>query len=282
MIKIGKNNRLQVVRVLADSIWVGENSDGDDAIPLHQSDTKQHYQTGDELEVFVFNTREQGLQATLQQPLAQVGEVAWLKVVSLSHAGAFLDWGLPKDLLLPFSEQSGKVTEGRYCLVKLFLDENNRVTASMALDDFIQDEAFYLTEGQKVDLIIADETDLGMKAIINNEFWGVLYWDEIFQPLKKGQKIKGQVKKVRHDHKIDLILEQTHYNDRIEVTKEKILQQLAEHQGRLPVGDKTPPDAIYQRFGVSKKIFKQALGGLYKQRKIVISANQIEWVETDE
>ncbi len=281
MIKIGKNNRLNVVRVLADTVWVGETSE-DEPIPLSHIDSQQTYQIGDELEVFVFNTREGGLQATLAQPLAQVGEVAWLKVISLSRAGAFLDWGLSKDLLLPFSEQTGKVTEGRYCLVKLFLDEENRVTASMALDDFIQDEAFYLTEGQKVDLIIADETDLGLKAVINHEFWGVLYWNELFQPLKKGQKVKGQVKKVRSDHKIDLILEQTHYNDRIEMTIEKILQQLAEHQGYLPVGDKTSPDIIYKQFGVSKKIFKQALGGLYKQHKIVIGANRIEWVETNE
>ena len=281
MIKIGKNNRLNVVRVLADTVCVGETSE-DEPIPLSHIDSQQTYQIGDELEVFVFNTREGGLQATLAQPLAQVGEVAWLKVISLSRAGAFLDWGLSKDLLLPFSEQTGKVTEGRYCLVKLFLDEENRVTASMALDDFIQDEAFYLTEGQKVDLIIADETDLGLKAVINHEFWGVLYWNELFQPLKKGQKVKGQVKKVRSDHKIDLILEQTHYNDRIEMTIEKILQQLAEHQGYLPVGDKTSPDIIYKQFGVSKKIFKQALGGLYKQHKIVIGANRIEWVETNE
>ncbi len=281
MIKIGKNNRLNVVRVLADTVWVGETPE-DDPIPLGHTDPQQTYQIGDELDVFVFNTREGGLQATLAQPLAQVGEVAWLKVISLSRAGAFLDWGLSKDLLLPFSEQTGKVTEGRYCLVKLFLDEENQVTASMALDDFIQDEAFYLTEGQKVDLIIADETDLGLKAVINHEFWGVLYWNELFQPLKKGQKVKGQVKKVRSDHKIDLILEQTHYNDRIEMTIEKFLQQLAEHQGYLPVGDKTSPDIIYKQFGVSKKIFKQALGGLYKQHKIVIGANRIEWVETNE
>jgi predicted RNA-binding protein (virulence factor B family) len=211
--------------------------------------------------------------------LAQVDEVAWLKVVSLSHAGAFLDWGLPKDLLVPFSEQKQKMTEGRHCLVKLFLDESNRIAASAILDDFIRDEAVYLKEGQKVDLIIADETDLGIKAIINHEFWGVLYKNELFQRLSKGQKITGFIKKIREDKKIDLILSQDKYGQKSDSVAGQILARLRQQGGEMAITDKSPPQLIYDSFSVSKKVFKQALGGLYKRRLITMTETGIRLTE---
>ena len=196
--------------------------------------------------------------------------------------GAFLDWGVSKDLLLPFSEQTQKVIEGRSYLVKIFLDENNREVASMVLDDFIQDEAFYLKEGQKVDLIIVDETDLGIKAVVNNEYWGILYNNEIFQKLRKGQKTSGFIKKIRDDNKIDLVLQMEKYTQKVDSVTEKILAKLKSQGGVILINDKSPPEVIYNTFGVSKKVFKQSIGGLYKKRIISIDKQGISLVDKSE
>ena len=170
--------------------------------------------------------------------------------------------------------------EGRSCLVRLFLDENNRIAASMLLDDFIQDEAFYYKEGQAVELIIADFTELGFKAVVDHKYWGVLYKNEVFQPLKRGQQLTGHIKKVRPDHRLDLILGQEKYGEKVDATSAKILAVLAKHGGHIALTDKSPPEMIYDTFGVSKKVFKQAIGGLYKQRKIVIEEKGIRLSET--
>ncbi len=274
MISIGRTNRLKISKQQGLQVWLDGGEFGD--IPLSPKDSKSEYQTGDEISVFVYTDGKGDLLATTQSPKAEVDEVAWLKVVSLSHAGAFLDWGLPKDLLVPFSEQKCKMVEGRHYLVRLFLDEDNRVAASTLLDDFIQDEAIYLKEGQPVDLIIAEETDLGFKAIVNHRFWGVLYKNEIFQKLAKGQKTKGYIKKIRADKKIDLVLSFERYGQKVKAASESILEKLKDQGGEIAISEKSPPEVIYNTFGVSKKIFKQALGNLYKQRKILINDQNIQ------
>jgi Uncharacterized protein conserved in bacteria len=277
MIEIGKINRLTISKKLDNQCYL----DGGELGELVLVDVANAArQIGDNVEVFVYIDGKNQTVATTQKPKAQVDEVAWLKVVSLSHAGAFLDWGLPKDLLLPFSEQKGKLVEGRSCLVRLFLDENNRIAASMLLDDFIQDEAFYYKEGQAVELIIADFTELGFKAVVDHKYWGVLYKNEVFQPLKRGQQLTGHIKKVRPDHRLDLILGQEKYGEKVDATSAKILAVLAKHGGHIALTDKSPPEMIYDTFGVSKKVFKQAIGGLYKQRKIVIEEKGIRLSET--
>ncbi|WAR45701.1 CvfB family protein [Methylomonas rapida] len=277
MIEIGKINRLTIAKKLDNQCYL----DGGELGELVLVDVANAArQIGDNVEVFVYIDGKNQTVATTQKPKAQVDEVAWLKVVSLSHAGAFLDWGLPKDLLLPFSEQKGKLVEGRSCLVRLFLDENNRIAASMLLDDFIQDEAFYYKEGQAVELIIADFTELGFKAVVDHKYWGVLYKNEVFQPLKRGQQLTGHIKKVRPDHRLDLILGQEKYGEKVDATSAKILAVLAKHGGHIALTDKSPPEMIYDTFGVSKKVFKQAIGGLYKQRKIVIEEKGIRLSET--
>lgn len=277
MIEIGKINRLTISKKLDNQCYL----DGGELGELVLVDiANAARQIGDNVEVFVYIDGKNQTVATTQKPKAQVDEVAWLKVVSLSHAGAFLDWGLPKDLLLPFSEQKGKLVEGRSCLVRLFLDENNRIAASMLLDDFIQDEAFYYKEGQAVELIIADFTELGFKAVVDHKYWGVLYKNEVFQPLKRGQQLTGHIKKVRPDHRLDLILGQEKYGEKVDATSAKILAVLAKHGGHIALTDKSPPEMIYDTFGVSKKVFKQAIGGLYKQRKIVIEEKGIRLSET--
>ena len=277
MIEIGKFNRLKITKQYAKEFYL--EGDDSETVQLPVSDAPKGSKTGDELNVFIYVDAKDALRATTRMPLAQVDDVAWLKVVSVSHAGAFLDWGLAKDLLLPFSEQTQKVTEGRSYLVKVFLDESNRIAASMVLDDFVEDEAFYFKEGQKVDLIIADETDLGIKAVINNEYWGVLYKNEVFQKLRKGQKTTGYIKKIREDNKIDLVLQVAKYAEKVDSVTEKILAKLKSQGGVMLITDKSPPDVIYNTFGVSKKVFKQSIGTLYKKRIITINKDCISLID---
>ncbi len=277
MIEFGKLNTLTVSNQRDNQIYLDGGELGE--IALADKDGKGH--VGDSLRVFVYIDGKNQTIATTVIPKAQADEVAWLKVVSLSHAGAFLDWGLSKDLLLPFSEQKGKMVEGRSVLVRLFLDENNRIAASMLLDDFIQDEAFYYKDGQAVTLMIADETELGFKAVVDHKYWGVLYKNEIFQPLRRGQVLSGFIKKIRPDRKLDLILSQEKYGQKVDSTSEKILAVLEKHGGYIGLTDKSPPEMIYDTFAVSKKVFKQAIGGLYKQRRIVIEDNGIRLVGND-
>jgi len=273
MIEIGKTNALVITEQRDGQFYLDGGELGEIAVAAKEMPAGKR--VGDSLSVFVYIDGKNQTVATLQKPLAQVDEVAWLKVVSLSHAGAFLDWGLPKDLLLPFSEQKGKLVEGRSYLVRLFLDENNRIAASMMLDDFIQDEAFYYKDGQAVELIVADFTELGFKVVVDHKYWGVLYKNEVFQPLKRGQKLKGFIKKVRPDRRLDVILSQEKYGQKVDSTAEKVLSVLRKHGGYVALTDKSPPEMIYDTFAVSKKVFKQAIGGLYKQRKIAIEESGI-------
>jgi predicted RNA-binding protein (virulence factor B family) len=229
------------------------------------------------LNVFVYVDSEGHLAATTKTPLAQVDDIAWLKVVSLNYVGAFLDWGLPKDLLVPFSEQHHEMEVGKSYLVKVFLDDKNRIAATTKIDRFITDESVDFEAGQKVSLIIVDKTELGFKAIVNNTHWGLLYQNELFQPLKRGQKLGGYIKQIREDGKIDLVLHQPGYGKVVSLT-DNILNKLKENNGALMLSDKSPPEAIYAAFGVSKKVFKQATGALYKKQLITIDKNGIKLV----
>lgn len=273
MIELGKVNDL-IIKQNSDAHYYIEGGELGE-IPLLEKTLPEVNKMRDKVPVFVYIDGKNQTIATLQRPLTQVDEIAWLKVVSLSHAGAFLDWGLPKDLLLPFSEQKGKLVEGRSYLVRLFLDENNRIAASMLLDDFIQDQAFYYKEGQAVDLIVAEHTDLGFKVIVDHKYWGVLYKNEVFQPLKRGQALQGFIKKLRADHKLDVFLNTGKYGEKVDSTSARILATLAQYGGYVALTDKSDPQLIYDTFFVSKKVFKQAIGGLYKQRKIILEEQGI-------
>ncbi len=273
MLKIGRFNKLKITTINQQiaSLDAGEYSE----LSLKLDSQHADVQVGDELEVFVYTDGQGQLKASPDKPLAQVDEVAWLKVVSTGKAGAFLDWGLPKDLLVPYSEQKQKMQVGSCYLVRLFLDEDNRIAASAILDDFILDEAVYLKDGDQVELIIADETDLGVKAIVNHKFWGILYRNELFQPVHKGQKLTGFIKKIRPDKKIDLVLTQDKFKQKVDRVADKILSRLQQQGGELAVNDKSEPELIYDTFAVSKKVFKQALGNLYKKRLISLTENGI-------
>ncbi|MEY3881249.1 MAG: hypothetical protein RIQ94_2045 [Pseudomonadota bacterium] len=275
MINIGKVNKLTVVKQQGPEVYLDDGTSG--KVRLADRRLPTHIQLGDSLDVFVYVDAEGHLAATSKKPLAEVGDIAWMKVVSLNYVGAFLEWGLPKDLLVPFGEQYHEMEVGRSYLVKVFLDDQNRIAATTKIDKMLSDEADDFEVGQKVSLIIADTSDLGIKAIINNSHWGMLYQNELFSPVKKGQKLDGYIKQIREDHKIDLSLQQPGYGKVLSLT-DTIIAKLKANGGVLMLGDKSPPEAIYATFGVSKKVFKQAIGALYKQQLITIEKGEIRLV----
>lgn len=275
MINIGKINKLKIVKQQGADLYL--DSGASNKVLLADRKPPENCKIGDTLDVFVYVDSDGHLAATTKTPLAQAGEFAFLKVVSLNYVGAFLDWGLPKDLLVPFSEQHHEMEVGKSYLVKVFLDDKDRVVATTKINSLIADESVDFKVGQKVSLLIAEQTELGVKAIVDNSHWGVLYQNELFQPVGRGQKLEGYIKQIREDHKIDLSLHQPGYGKVVSLT-DKILMKLKENDGVLMLSDKSPPEAIYATFGVSKKVFKQAIGALYKQQLIYIEKSEIRLV----
>lgn len=209
-----------------------------------------------------------------------IGDVALLEVVAIKDAGAFLDWGHPKDLLLPYSEQRGRPRVGQQVLVMIFEDDQGRPAASMRLEDFIDDQAEGLKNGDKVALVIGDRTDLGVKAVVNQRFWGLLYHDELARPLKRGQRMEGYVRRVREDDRLDLSLMPSGA-EKQQLAAEQIMQALQAQQGFLALSDKSSPAIIKSQLGISKSAFKQAIGNLYRQRRIVIETAGIRLAPSD-
>ena len=211
-------------------------------------------------------------------PLAQVGEFVSLKVVQVNKIGAFLDWGLPKDLLVPFTQQHSEMEVGKYYLVRVFLDQlTNRIAASSKLDKFIDIWPADYQQGDKVNLIIGGKTDLGFKAIVNDLHWGLLYDNEIFQHLRVGKKIPGYIKQVREDGRLDLLLTRGSKN-KVNDFSEKLLAHIADRGGITPLNDKSAPELIQRTLGVSKKTFKATVGNLLKNGKIAIVKEGIKLV----
>lgn len=274
MAEIGRINRLPVKGTQVYGIHLDGGASGD--ILLRSTDADKKYQPGDTIEVFVYVDREQRLMATTRKPKATVGEFAKLKVVASSAAGAFLDWGLENDLFVPKSEQQDNMREGKSYVVHIFLSEKtNRITASSKLDKFLDLQPPKYEEGEEVDLIVYAETDLGYSAVVNGSHTGMIYENEVFQKLSIGQRLRGYVKKIREDLKIDLRLQQTGYRA-VDDISQTILNTIKGCGGMVAVSDKSPPEDIYALFGVSKKVFKKAIGGLYKKRLIVIEPDGIK------
>jgi uncharacterized protein len=273
LINIGRYNLLRVVKKVDFGVYVDGKTDGEILMPERY--VLEGTEIDDVLNVFVYLDSEDRLIATTEKPFAQVGQVAMLKVKSVDRFGAFLDWGLMKDLLVPFREQKTDMIVGRSYLVYVYLDEKtNRIAASAKLSKFLNKTVPQYNVGEEVDLIFESETDLGFKAIINNSHWGMLYDNEVFEQLEKGQRLKGYVKKVREDNKIDLSLYKAGY-ERVDPVAQAILEMLKEKGGKIAITDKSDAELIYQLFGVSKKTFKKAVGALYKKRLIVLGPDQI-------
>ncbi|NOY95558.1 MAG: GntR family transcriptional regulator [Chlorobi bacterium] len=273
MAEIGKINNLEIVKEVDFGVYLDGEEDGEILLPKRY--VPEGAGIGDVLEVFIYLDSEDRIIATTEKPLATVGEFAFLEVVAVTPFGAFLNWGLPKDLLVPFREQWQKMEVGRSFVVYIYLDhESKRIVASSKVEKFLDNLPVEFEVGEEVDLMIFGETELGYKAIVDDISTGILYKNEVFQTVKTGQLLKGYVKKIRDDEKIDLSLQKPTVG-RFDEFTEKVLSFLKENDGSMPLTDKSPPELIYEMFGMSKKNFKKAIGALYKKRMIVIDEGTI-------
>lgn len=264
--EIGKYNELRVARKTDNGLYL-RDEEGQEVL-LPRKFVPREIESGTMLTVFVYKDGEDRLVATTQQPLITLGQFAYLKVVQVNRIGAFLDWGLDKDLFVPFREQKEKMETGRRYLVYLYLDEQtDRLVASARTDRFLEKEQLTVAEGEEVDLLVSDRTELGYNVIINDRHSGLIYHSELFRPLHRGDRLKGYIQHIREDKKIDVSLDPVGYQ-KVEPNAEKVLARLRENEGFLPLTDKSPPADIYAELEMSKKTFKKALGALYKQRII--------------
>lgn len=274
MIEIGKYNTLRVVKVVDFGVYLDGEERGEILLPNEY--VPRDCFPEDDLKVFIYFDSEDRIIATTETPNIQVGEFAWMKVVSTSSVGAFLDWGLRKDLLVPFREQRERMSEGKSYLVYAYVDKTtDRIVATAKVEKYLDNVPVDYKTGQEVEVLIARKSDLGYSIIINNLHWGVIYKNEIFQPLRLGQRLKGYIKEVRKDEKIDVVLQKPGY-DRISEIVKRIIEKLADNGGVLDISDKTAPDIIYNLFGCSKKDYKKALGALFKEKKIELTDTEIK------
>lgn len=232
-------------------------------------------QVGSDVEVFVYRDSKDRLIATTLKPKAQVGEFAFLKVVSINRSGAFLDWGLEKDLFVPFKEQRFKMFEGFSYMVYLYVDSlTDRIVASSKLNKFFITEPIDLENGQEIEAMIYEETKLGYNCIIDQKYKGLIYANEVFTKLKEGETVKAYVKNIRPDKLIDVSLQKSGFKNVLSST-DIILNYLNDHKGYLDLTDKSSPEEIAERFAMSKATFKKSLGVLYRQRKVRLEADGV-------
>jgi predicted RNA-binding protein (virulence factor B family) len=278
MLQLGQFNLLVVTDTRANGVLLDGGQSRQVFMPLMPGDAS--YTPGEQVEVFVYLDSDGGLAATTTKPLVEMGQVAWLEVVEANQTGAFVDWGLPKDLFIPFAEQQTVLRKGQRALVKVYLDNQNRIAGTTRIDHWIEDDASGLKVGEKVSLVIADKTEMGFKAVINHHCWGLLYNNELFQRITKGQVIDAYVKLIRADNKVDLTLSKPGFSKgKIDDISQRIIDELQAHNGHMSLTDKSPPEEIYKTFGVSKKVFKQALGALYKQRRVSLASDGVRLSE---
>lgn len=276
-IELGKYNVLEVVKSVDFGMYLDGGEEGEILLPARY--VPENCRPGDELRVFIYLDNEERLVATTLTPLVQVGQFACLEVAWVNQYGAFLDWGLMKDLFVPFREQKMKMQVGKKYVIHAHLDdESYRIVASAKVDRYLSEEKATYEPGQEVDILIWQKTDLGFKAIIENKHAGLLYESEIFQPLRTGMTMKAYVKQVREDDKIDLMLQEPG-RGKVEDFSKFLLDHIREKGGRLTLSDKSPAEEIYDAFGVSKKTFKKAVGDLYKKHLILLQEDGIVLIE---
>ena len=280
MLQFGQYNTLLIHRRSENGFYLlSAMVDGlEEEVLLPKKFITAEMKEGGQVKVFVYKDSEDRPVATTETPVAMVGEAAYLLVKEVNNIGAFLDWGLDKDLFLPFREQAEHVEPGRYYLVYIFLDfASKRIAATTNLNKFIKNRDVELKLNQEVDLLITYENEVGIRVIINQKHWGILFKNEIFNKIEKGTHVKGFVKKIREDGKIDVALQKQGIDAAKDVC-DILLDKLKEHKGFLPLSDVTPPEVIHQILGISKKNFKKAVGILYKEGKIELKENLIRLV----
>jgi predicted RNA-binding protein (virulence factor B family) len=276
MVKIGKLSTLEVVKFTDQGVYLDGGPYGEILLPNRY--VPEDCKVDDEIEVFISFDSEDRIVAMTDRPLAMVGEFAYLPVVDVTPIGAFMDWGLPKNLFVPFREQYGKMELDRSYVVAVYIDEKTgRIVGSAKIKKFVNIEEIDFVEGDEVNLLIDHKTDLGYTAIINGKHYGILYANEIFKPILVGERVKGYVKKIREDGKVDLSLEKQGYK-KVDPVSANILDLLVNNNGFLALNDKTDSEQIKIELGISKKTFKKAIGALYRDKKIVIEETGIRLV----
>lgn len=277
MIEIGRKNKLKILRQTSIGLFLGDVS-GEDVL-LPNKYCPKNFKTEDEIEVFVYRDHEGRKIATNLTPKIHLHEFALLQVTAVTEVGAFLDWGMEKELFVPFMEQRQKMKKGRWYIVYLELDtKTDRLYASNRIERHLQNDILTIKEKEEVELLVLQKTDLGFTVIVNNRHKGLLFNNEIFRELNIGDKLNGFVKKIREDNKIDISIQAIGYNKFIDTNSDLLYRALSENEGFLAVTDKTSPDEIYLQFGISKKAFKKTLGALLKQKKIKILPNGIKLI----
>jgi predicted RNA-binding protein (virulence factor B family) len=278
MIKLGDYNTLTAIRRADQGFYLeGDERSGDILLPNRY--VPDGLAIGKEIEVFVYLDQDERLIATTEKPAAKVGEFAYLEVAWVNQFGAFLKWGLMKDLFCPFREQKKRMEQGHSYIVYIKVDEDSyRLMATAKVEKYLSvptiNDLPSLQHGAEVDILVWQKTDLGFKVIINNKFQGLIFENQIFQPLHSGMRLKAYVDHVRQDGKIDIVLQQTGRQQTLDFA-EVLLRYLYENDGYCNLGDKSPAELIYDRFQVSKKAFKKAIGDLYKRRLITIEEEGI-------
>lgn len=266
MLFIGKYNYLTIERVTSVGMFLSD-VEGEEVLLPNQYITDE-MQVGDQIKVFVYLDSEDRPVATTQTPKIVRNEFAYLEVKDVSEHGAFLDWGLIKDLFVPFREQSKPMEIGEGYVVFLYLDQKTqRLLASAKIDKFLESERLTVSEGDEVDLLIWQKTDLGYNVVVNQYHKGLIYANEVFQALQIGDSLKGYVKKIREENKLDISLQKTGY-EVVEPVAKQILEEIEKGKGFLALSDNSSPEEIYQKLKISKKVFKKAIGGLYRQGMI--------------
>lgn len=268
-IELGRFNTLKIAKEVDFGLYLDGGEEGEILLPKRY--VPEHYAIGDELRVFIYLDNEERLVATTQTPYVQVGGFACLEVTWVNRYGAFLDWGLMKDLFCPFREQRQRMEVGRRYVVHVHVDDDSfRIVASARLEHFLDKDAPQYEPWQEVDIMVWQRTDLGYKVIVDDRFSGLVFRDEVFRPMHMGLRLKAYVKQVRPDGKIDIALQKSGYGN-VEDFAHVLLQHLRDNGGRTALGDKSPSQDIYDTFGVSKKVFKKAVGDLYKRHLIIIT-----------
>lgn len=281
MIETGKYKTLKMLRQTGVGFYLGDE-DGEDVLLPNKYCPEQFVQDG-EIRVFIYRDHEDRKIATNIIPKIHLNEFALLQVTSVEPVGAFMDWGMEKELMVPFKEQRMPMEEDRWYVVYMDLDpKTDRLFASNKIENHLQNEELSVQEGDQVDLIAFQKTDLGYSVIINSQHKGLIYHNEIFRTIKIGDRLPGYIKTIREDNKIDVSLQPTGYLNTKDPNCELIMSQLAESDGILFVSDKSTPEEIYSVFGMSKKAYKKAIGALYKEKKIGIEPSHIFLVMPEE
>ncbi|SFS99953.1 hypothetical protein SAMN04487906_2425 [Zhouia amylolytica] len=273
MIKIGEYNTLEILRLTSVGLFLGDEEENDILLPNKY--VPENYEIGDKLKVFCYLDHDERPVATTLKPKIILNNFALLQAVEVNEIGAFMDWGLEKHLFVPYREQARKMEKGKWYLVYLYMDEEtDRLVASSKTNNFISNEELSVEKFEEVDLIVSRHTEMGVEVIVNQRHKGLVYENEIYSDLHLGDRLKGVVKKIRDDHKIDISLQQIGYKN-IEPTAQKILKELEDNNGFLGLHDKSDADLIKEMLGMSKKSFKKAIGSLYKQKLIQIKEDGI-------